>query len=122
MKIICEQSNLISGINIVLRAVPSKTTMEILDCIKISSKDEKISLTGNDMSLGIETIVKGTIVEGGTTVVSAKIFSDIIRSIPDGEVVITADDKIINKKAERKLQENIQPEEKNLKLFDDEII
>lgn len=92
MKIICEQSNLITGVNIVLKAVPSKTTMEILDCIKIVVKDSTISLIGNDMSLGIETTVEGDIVEEGSLVVNAKTFSDIIRNLPDDEIIITADE------------------------------
>ena len=100
MKIICEQNNLITGVNIVLKAVPSKTTMEILDCIKMKVRDGKIILIGNDMSLGIETVVKGDIVEEGDVVVSAKTFSDIIRNLPDNEVVLTSDDKNINIKCE----------------------
>ena len=71
MKIICEQSKLMSGINIVLKAVPSKTTMEILDCIKIKVQGGTISLIGNDMALGIETVVEGEIVDEGTIVVNA---------------------------------------------------
>jgi len=96
MKIICEQSNLISGVNIVLKAVPNKTTMEILDCIKIGVENGSITLMGNDMSLGIKTVVKGDISEEGSLVVNAKTFSDIIRNLPDDEVVLTADDKNMN--------------------------
>ena len=96
MKIICEQSVLMSGINVVLKAVPSKTTMEILDCIKIKVYNGKISLIGNDMSLGIETVVKGDISKEGTIVVNAKTFSDIIRNLPDEEVVLDADDLTMN--------------------------
>lgn len=100
MKIICEQSKLINGVNIVLKAVPSKTTMEILDCIKIKVYDGKIILIGNDMSLGIETVVQGDIAEEGDVVVSAKTFSDIIRNLPDNDVVLTSDDSNINIRCE----------------------
>ena len=50
-----------NGINIVLKAVPSKTTMPILECILIDAVSDEIKLTGNDMELGIETKVEGTI-------------------------------------------------------------
>jgi DNA polymerase-3 subunit beta len=96
MKILCEQNNLINGINIVLKAVPSKTTMEILECIKIKATDNKITFTGNDMSLGIETIIEGEIIEEGITVVNAKIFSDFIRSLPSEEVVLETDKETLN--------------------------
>ena len=100
MKIICEQSKLINGVNIVLKAVPSKTTMEILDCIKIKVRNGKIILIGNDMSLGIETVVQGDIAEEGDVVVNAKTFSDIIRNLPDNDVVLTSDDNNINIRCE----------------------
>ena len=42
MNIICDKSKLLEGINIVLKAVPSKSTMEILDCIVIEVKENII--------------------------------------------------------------------------------
>ena len=42
-------------------AVPSKTTMSILECILIDASTGEIKLTGNDMELGIETKVEGEI-------------------------------------------------------------
>ena len=57
MKITASKSELIKSINIVLRAVPSKTTMNILNCILIDASVDEIRLTANDMELGIETIV-----------------------------------------------------------------
>lgn len=38
MIITCEKSKLLEGINIVLKAVPNKSTMEILDCVVIEVK------------------------------------------------------------------------------------
>ena len=46
---------------------------------------EEIKLTGNDMELGIETKVKGSISERGRIALEAKIFSDIIRKLPDSD-------------------------------------
>lgn len=90
MKIICKKNDLIESINIALRAVPSKTTMPILECIVIEVED-KISFISNDMEIGIRTDVKGDIVERGTVAVNAKIFADIIRKLPEEEVVISTD-------------------------------
>ena len=55
MKIVCSKTDLLKGVNIVLKAVPSKTTMSILECILIDASAQKIKLTANDMELGIET-------------------------------------------------------------------
>ena len=92
MKIICTKSNLAKGVGIVSKAVPSKTTMPILECILIDATASMIKLTANDMELGIETIIEGDIVQPGMIALDAKIFSEIVRKLPDSEIVITTDD------------------------------
>ena len=92
MKIHCQKSDLLNGVNIALKAVPVKSTMPILECLFIEATDEGIKLVANDMELGIETMVKGTIIEKGTVALNAKIFSEIVRRLPENEVNITTDD------------------------------
>ena len=94
MKLIFKKESLMNGINIVSKAIPSKTTMNILECILIDASAEEIKLTGNDMELGIETKVKGSISERGRIALEAKIFSDIIRKLPDSDsdVAIISDE------------------------------
>lgn len=92
MKIICSKSNLLNSVNIVLKAVPAKSTMPILECIIIDVKNDSIKLTANDMELGIETIVNGLIEDEGMIAINAKVFSEIIRRLPDNDVTIETDD------------------------------
>ena len=73
-----------------MKAVSSKTTMPILECIVIDV-GEVIRFIANDMELGIETIVKGTITETGKIAINAKIFADIVRKLPDNDVSIETD-------------------------------
>lgn len=94
MKIICPKSNLLHGVNIVLKAVPSRTTMAILECILIDASTNEIKLTANDMELGIETIIEGEIAERGVIALDAKIFSEIVRKLPDNDIVIKSDDSL----------------------------
>ena len=93
MKLTFQKTALLNGINIVLKAVPSKTTMPILECILIDASTDEIKLTANDMELGIETKVEGDILEKGKIALDAKLFSEIIRKLPDGDtpVSITSD-------------------------------
>ena len=88
MKIICTKTNLSKGVSIVSKAVPSKTTMPILECILIDASTDVIKLTANDMELGIETSIDGEIVERGILAINARIFSEIVRKLPDSEIVI----------------------------------
>ena len=91
MKLICSKANLLKGVNIVSKAVPSKTTMSILECILIDASANEIKFTANDMELGIETIVEGEILEKGIIAIDAKVFSEIVRKLPDNEVTIDSD-------------------------------
>lgn len=93
MKITCQKSDLLNSVNIALRAVPAKSTMPILECIAIDVTENRIKFTTNDMELGIETIVNGSVIETGSIAINAKILSDIIRKLPDDEIYIETDAK-----------------------------
>lgn len=93
MKLSFTKASLAAGINIVSKAVPAKTTMTILECILIDASAGEIKLTANDMELGIETVVEGQILEKGRIAIEAKLFSEIIRKLPDSEILIESDDK-----------------------------
>ncbi len=75
MKLTFKKDDLLNGINIVLKAVPSKTTMSILECILIDASTGDIKLTANDMELGIETRVEGSVLEKGKIALDARLFS-----------------------------------------------
>ena len=77
MKIICKKSDLQKSISIVSKAVSSKTTMPILETILINASAAEIHFTANDMELGIDTIVEGTIQEKGMVALDAKLFSEM---------------------------------------------
>lgn len=91
MKIICKKSDLAKGVNIVSKAVPSKTTMPILECVLIDATMNTINLTANDMELGIQTEIEGEIVERGMIAIDARFFSEIVRKLPDNDVIIESD-------------------------------
>ena len=93
MKIICSKNSLLKSVNISLRAVPLKTTMPILECILIDALSSQIRFITNDMEMGIETIVEGSIVDRGIVAINAKILYEIIRKLPDNDVTISTDEK-----------------------------
>lgn len=92
MKIICPKNQFLTGVNTVSKAVSYKTTMDILQCILIEAYDDCIRLTANDTELGIETIVEGQILEPGKIALEAKIFSEIIKKIPDSDVILETEE------------------------------
>ena len=92
MKIVCSKSNLMQGISTVSRAVTAHSSLSILECILIEVSPDEIKLTANDMELGIETTIVGDIEENGKIALSAKLFSEIIRKLPDNNIVIETDE------------------------------
>lgn len=93
MKFICEKANLLKAINSVVRGVSSKTTMPILEGILIQTNDNQVKLTTYDLELGIEYVIDCEVIEQGNTVVTATVFSEIIRKLPDTDISITVDEK-----------------------------
>lgn len=91
MKLVFTKSNLNKAVGIVMKAVPTRTTMNILECILIDVTTNEIKFTGNDMELGIETIVEGEIIEKGKIAIDAKLFSEIVRKLPDNDITLTTD-------------------------------
>ncbi len=93
MKITCSQSELVKGVNTVSKAVPTRTTMAILECILIDASKGQIVLTANDMEIGIETIIEGEISEPGIIALDARLFGEIVRKLPNNDVTITVDER-----------------------------
>ena len=94
MKLFCSKAELQKSVNIVMKAVPAKTTMPILECILIDASTNDIKFTSNDMELGIETRVQGMVLEKGIIALDAKIFSEIVRKLPDSDVTIETDERL----------------------------
>ncbi len=95
MKLTFEKDAILNGLNIVSKAIPSKTTMSILECILIDASAGQIKFTANDMEMGIETTVEGLILEKGKIALEAKLFYEIIRklSTEDSAISIESDEK-----------------------------
>lgn len=96
MKFICEKQKLQEGISISSKAITGKTTMPILEGIYISAKDNQLKLIGSDMDVSIETMVDADIKEEGSIVIDSRIFGEIIRKLPNSEIIIeTLENEII---------------------------
>ncbi len=92
MKISCTKSDLLNGVNTSLKAVSTRTTLPILQCILLQAVGDTFKLVSNDLELGIESYVKADIIESGSIALDAKIFSEIVKKLPDADVSITVDE------------------------------
>ena len=93
MKFKVDKAAFMNGINTVIRSVPNRCTLSILECILIEAEDDGLTLTANDMEIVIQTRVAADVTETGIIAVEAKLFNEIIRKMPDAEIKFTSDDK-----------------------------
>ena len=93
MEIICNQQLLLGAINTVLKAVSSKTSYPILECILIETDNDDIRLTANDNDFCIETVIEGTVNRAGKIALNARMLSDLVRKLPADDVIITTDER-----------------------------
>ncbi len=92
MKLFCNPKVLMNGISIVQRAVSLRSTLPILKGIYLEASDKGLRLVATDMELGIDHVMDANIIEKGSVVVDARLFSEIIRKLPDSQVEITLKD------------------------------
>ena len=92
MKLTCNKDTLLQYINIVNKAVSSRTTLPILECILLTANDKGFILTANDLEIGIRTApIDADIAEMGEIAIEARIFNDIIRRLNGDTVTMETD-------------------------------
>ena len=93
MKLICSQNDLNSQLSLVNRVVPSRPSHPVLANIlfDVDADEQRVKMTGFDLSIGIQTSFKAQIETGGTITLPAKLLSDIVSRLPGGD--ITLDDE-----------------------------
>ena len=92
MKFICNQQKLTKALNVVSKAVTSRTTIPILKGILLSvSEDGKLTLSASDLDITIEDTIEVEDYESGSVVVMSKLFGDIIRKLPNTDISVQLD-------------------------------
>lgn len=90
MKLVCSQSELNTNLSLVSRAVPSRPTHPVLGNVLLTAdaSKQRVSLTGFDLSLGIETSFAAQVIEEGTLTLPAKLLNDLVSRLPEGELTL----------------------------------
>lgn len=92
MYIVCQKDELLAGVNTVLKAVSTRTTLPILQCIFLDAHEEEFKMIGNDLELGIESSLRATVEKSGSVAIDARIFSEIVKKLPNSDVHIKVDE------------------------------
>lgn len=93
MKFTVNKSDITEAVSNIQRAVSTKTPIPALEGILLSATETGLELCAYDLELGITTVIPAFVMEPGKAVLSAKLFSDIVRRTPAETVTVSVDEK-----------------------------
>lgn len=96
MKAVCEGIDLSDAVLKVVKACATKTVAPILECIKISARNDSIILSATDGEISIQKTIKAEIYEEGDVCVTGRVFSDFIKKLEGVQITLSADNKKMN--------------------------
>ena len=91
MKFSCERSDLQAAVSIASRAASPRSPIPALEGILLEASKNTIKLTGYDLKKGIYTNAAAQVAEEGKIILSARIFGNIVNSLPEGTVTISTE-------------------------------
>ncbi|MDX2228010.1 MAG: DNA polymerase III subunit beta [Leptolyngbyaceae cyanobacterium bins.349] len=93
MKLVCAQSQLSTNLSLVSRAVSTRPSHPVLANVLLIADEEtqQIKLSAFDLSLGIQTSFPAQVEVSGKLTLPARLFTDIVSRLPDGEITLSTD-------------------------------
>ena len=96
MKFSCEKALLMSAINMASRTVAVKSSIPALEGLLVEAREDTLRITGYDLKTGIRSVIPADVREQGALVLSARLFGEIVRRMPDDVVTISTDNFTVN--------------------------
>lgn len=93
MKCVCEGIDLSDAVLKVVKACSTKTTVPVLECIKLSAKNDTLSLSATDGEISIIKTIKAEIYEEGEICVPGKYFADFIKKLEGVQITLSLEGK-----------------------------
>lgn len=91
MKVVCNTDVFGKKLALVTRGVSSRSTIQLLGGVLVEAGDGAVRLSGTDMELSVQTSTPAEVSEDGRVVIPARIFNDVVRSLPAGQLSLEHD-------------------------------
>jgi len=91
MRVTCRPAGLGQALQVVSRAISSRTTLPILNNILIEATSEGLALTATNLEIGIRKLVAAEVAAEGSTTAPARLLTDFVSTLPDDELEMTLD-------------------------------
>ncbi|MDR0841763.1 MAG: DNA polymerase III subunit beta [Christensenellaceae bacterium] len=86
-----DTQDLTAGVSTVIKAMGTRTTLNILESIYVQASGSDLLLRCTDLSLQIETILPAEVQEEGACVLPGRLFSEMVRRLPGEQTVVSSD-------------------------------
>lgn len=86
MKVSVLQENLAHGLSVVSRAVSPRSTLPVLANVLVATDEGRLRLSATNLEMGITAWIGAKITDEGSTTVPARTFSDLVNTLPEGQV------------------------------------
>ena len=93
MKFSTSKTELQQALQKLSKASPTRSTLPILGCVLVESKEDKTTLKSTDLELTIEVEIPSSLEEGGVAALPLKTLLDITNELPEARLTITVDEK-----------------------------
>src|SRR5207237_9659400 len=91
MKVTCRPAVLGHALQVVSRAISSRTTLPILNNILIETTTDGLALTATNLEIGIRKLVPAEVSVEGSTTAPARLLTDFVGTLPDADLQMTLD-------------------------------
>ncbi len=89
MKLTCLQENLSRGLNVVGRAVATRTTLPITNNVLLATDQSRLKLVATNLEMAISCWVGAKVEEEGAITVPARLLTEFINSLPNDKIEIS---------------------------------
>src|ERR671921_236844 len=88
VRVVCNTEAFSSKLALASRGVSARSTVQLLGGILLEADEDSVRLSATDMELSIQTTASAEVEETGRVVIPARIFNDVVRSLPGGELTL----------------------------------
>jgi len=96
MKVQILQENLNKGLTIASRSISSKAQLPILGNVLIKTDKNRLQISATNLETGITLWLGAKVEEEGEITIPAKVFSEVIASLPAGKIDLSEKENILN--------------------------
>src|SRR5438105_6979006 len=91
MKVTCRPAVLGQALQVVSRAISSRTTLPILNNILIETTSEGLALTATNLEIGIRKVIPAEVAEEGSTTAPARLLTEFVGTLPEEPLEMALD-------------------------------